>query len=156
MNAREWFGCRTRSVGWGGGSYPRGRALTTHSLPGAGRITFAWVPIYFFLVLLLLALLSLFASVRAGFCCSVGHFWVFFCLLLFSVCCLLRESFAVLEQCYSTAFVPRTLRSLIFFHYSERFVFYLFLSVVSFADFILLRYLVIFCFFIKDSLFDQL
>lgn len=80
----------------------------------------------------------------------------FFCLLLFSVCCLLRESFAVLEQCYSTAFVPRTLRSLIFFRYSERFVFYLFFSVVSFADFILLRYLVIFCFFIKDSLFDQL
>lgn len=43
-----------------------------------------------------------------------------------------------------------------FFRYSERFVFYLFFSVVSFADFILLRYLVIFCFFIKDSLFDQL
>lgn len=69
----------------------------------------------FFLVLLLLALLCLFASVSADFCCSVGHSWVFFCLLLFSVCCLLRESFAVLEQCYSTAFVPRTLRSLIFF-----------------------------------------
>lgn len=144
------------SGGKGMAGLTRGRTslLPFHMHARADRSTFAWVPMCFFV--LLFSLYSLCFSVRMcfdhfahGFFSSlvVDLFFTFGFMLLF-VLLSSAGKFCCTRAMLFYYFLPRTLRSLIFFRYSERVVsFTFFFSVVTFADFgFVLRYHVIFIF----------
>lgn len=147
MNAREWFDASlsfffvSLSGGKGMAGLTRGRTslLPFHMCTREGTEALLREFLCVFVCFTLFVIFALFSFrmcldhfahgvfplIICGFVCS--HLVLCFC----SFCCLLRESFAVLEQCYSTTFFLEHWGHWFFFRYSERVVSFTFFSRLS-------------------------
>lgn len=151
MNAREWFDaslCFSFSLflWWkgDGGSDPRKDFSTTvpHMHTRADRSTFAWVPMCFFVLLFsLYSLCFLFGMCLDHFAHVFSSPYLWICLFTFGFMLLFVLLSSAGKFCCTRAmlfyyFLPRTLRSLIFFRYSERVVSFTFFLGCHFCRFL--------------------